>query len=601
MNVHISAGFFDGYLLICGLLAVLLVGAGVWPELKQRFSKGISSTPAPSVGTSVRKVPLFTGLIVGMLLSVLDQTVFGTALPTIVGELHGVEHMLWVTTAYMLAMVVMLPIYGKLGDQKGHKNLFILAIIIFVAGSVVGARAQDMLWLIVGRSIQGIGGGGLMILAMSIMSSLITPKERARYSWVFGAVFTVPQIVGPVLGGWLTSGPGWRWVFWMNVPLGLLALMAAAVFVPRLPAQAGKSKIDYAGICLIGLASTAIVLVTSWGGSMYDWDSPFIIALIIGAAVCAIGFVFAERRAAEPVMPGWLFKNRNFVLTIVAGLVLGVVMMGTLAYLPMYLQMVTGYSIVESGYLMLPMVLSMVVTSTIVSQIASRTGRYKWSPIAGMAVTAGVLFVLSTMTPATPVWHILVYLGFMGVGLGMCMSILMLIVQNEFPVEHIGIANSTNTYFRTIGMSLGAAVVGAVITNRLMQYLSAHLGGAVLGSGSSSALTPAAVWAMPPEVRSVVISAYNQALAPVYLWIVPLAVVAFVILWFVKEKPLSDSLERMTMAESLEADGMEFAVVLVEDGQLTTKDRLRPESREPRRRGRYGAHAKVGGRHRAGK
>lgn len=556
----------------------------------------MSEPVAGFVDIGQRKLPLFAGLMVAMFLAALNQIAFGTALPTIVGELHGVEHMLWVTTSYVLAMAVMLPVYGKLGDQTGHKRLFLVAIALFIVGSVVGGLANSMSWLIVGRAIQGIGGGGLMIQAMSIMTHLITPRERAKYSWIFGAVFTIPAVIGPMIGGWLTDPHGvlgfvtnWRWTFWINIPLGLLALAAAAAFIPRLPSPEGRPRVDYPGICLLGAVSTMIVLATSWGGSTYPWGSPRIVLLFVGAAACAVAFVFAERRAKDPVMPGWLFTSRNFVLVMVAGLVLGIVMMGTLAYLPTYMQMVTGYSATQSGYLMLPMVFGMLLTTTVVGQVISRTGRYKWAPVVGMVIIGGALLLLSTLTPAMQIWHICAYLVVLGIGLGMSMQTLMLVVQNEFAVERIGTAVSTNTYFRTMGMSLGASVVGTLFVANLKDMLAERLPGTPIGSGGPNSLTPAIVSALPDGVRGLIIGSYNDALTPVFLWITPLVLLSLAVLLFMREKPLSDTIERLTPAESIEIDGTGIGVLPISEEQ-------QPEFK---RRNRHGAHIKREGRHRA--
>jgi EmrB/QacA subfamily drug resistance transporter len=551
-----------------GLLwfADLLMGISIIMLALQAWGSGTIKNWRPS-----KKMLLLTGLMIAMFLSALDQTLFGTALPTIAGELHGVQHQQWVTTAYLLAMVIVLPAYGKLGDQLGYRRLFLLAIGLFIGGSIVGALTPNMTWLIIGRAIQGIGGGGLMVLAMSILGVSLTMKERAGYSWMFAVVFSVPSLIGPTLGGFLTDPhnvyifglvTNWRWTFWLNVPLGLLAFAAAWAFVRIESPKTGKPKIDYLGIVLLALASSMIVFATSWGGSTYPWGSKLIIGLFMGAIVFFVLYVFAERRASSnALMPGWLFRNRNFVLVAVAGMVLGVVMMGTLAYLPTYIQMVTGKSATTSGYHMLPMVLAMVVTSTIVGQIARRTGRYKWSPITGMAISAVALYLLSTMTPETQMWHFWIYVALIGVGLGMSMSILQLIVQNSVEPQHMGTAVSTNTYFRTMGMSLGAAVVGTLFVSNLKNQLAVHFPGMALGSGGQGSFTPAALQALPPEMRTAIISSYGHALTPVFLWIILPAAVAFLLLLFVREDPLSDTVEGMATADSLEVDGMGLAVL----------------------------------------
>lgn len=487
-----------------------------------------------------RKWVAFLGLLIAMFFSGLDNAVFGTALPTIVGELHGVEHMLWVTTAYILAMTVMLPVYGKFGDRFGHKRLFVVGIALFIAGSVIGGLAPDMTWLIIGRAVQGIGGGGLIIQVMAILPRIMTKREQDKSQWAFGLMMTVPMITGPIIGGLLTSGPGWRWVFWINIPGGLIALLAAWVLIPKLPALGAKAKVDYAGICLLAAASTAIVLVTSWGGSTYAWSSPLIMGLIAVGLICVAGFIYTVRNAVDPIMPRQLFKNRNFVIVTVAGLVLGIIMMGVFAYLPTYMQMVSGVDVTESGYLMIPMILSMLVVSGVVSAIAVRTGRYKPCLIAGMAVMSIALWVLSTMTPSTTIVQLCAYLALMGAGLGMTMAPMMRIVQNEFSLDQVGTAVSTNTYFRTMGMSLGAAVVGAIFTSRLTSQLTASLPGMPVGSGGVGSLTPAVVQMLPEGVRDAVISAYSNALAPIYLWVVPLSLAVFVMLWFMKEAPRAE-------------------------------------------------------------
>lgn len=348
---------------------------------------------------------IFAGLMVTMLLSSLDQTIFSTALPTIVGELNGVEHMLWVTTAYILASTIMLPVYGKLGDLIGRKGLFLGAISIFIAGSIVGGLAQDMTWLIIGRAIQGIGGGGLMILAQAIIADVVPARERGKYMGIMGGVFALSSVAGPLLGGWFTEGIGWRWAFWMNIPLGLLAMASAAFFL-RLPKNTNKKpSIDYAGMGLLALASSSIVLITTWGGTTYEWMSAQIIGLISLAVVAAFAFIQVEKRAQEPIMPPELFKDRNFNLTTIAGLIIGIAMFGALAYMPTYLQMVTGVGATEAGFLMIPMMAALLVSSIATGQLVTKTGRYKWFPVVGTAIVVLSLLLLSTMEPTMAVWH----------------------------------------------------------------------------------------------------------------------------------------------------------------------------------------------------
>ncbi|MCW2759484.1 MAG: family efflux transporter permease subunit [Nocardioidaceae bacterium] len=507
----------------------------------------------PDAGTNNRSILLvFAGLMVTMLLASLDQTIFSTALPTIVGELNGVDHMLWVTTAYILASTIMLPVYGKVGDLIGRKSLFIFAIGLFMAGSVVGGLAGSMTWLIVGRSIQGLGGGGLLILAQAIIADVVPARQRGRYMGIMGGVFALSSVAGPLLGGFFTEGIGWRWAFWMNLPLGVLAI-ASAVFFLRLPVKEhAKPSIDVAGMGLLALASTGLVLTTTWGGTTYAWDSAVILGLIAGTVVAALAFLRVERTAAEPIMPMHLFKDRNFNLTTIAGLIIGIAMFGALAYLPTYLQMVTGAGATKAGLLMIPMMAALLVTSIVSGQLVSKTGRYKYLPITGSVIVAVALALLSTMTPALPVPMICVYLAVMGVGLGMSMQILVLIVQNAFPNKEVGTATASNNYFRQIGASLGSAVVGTLFASRLTDLLA---GTSTAASGGENSLTPDAVRQLPAAAREVIVSAYNDALTPVFLYMVPLMLVAVVLLAFVHEKPLATTIEDEVVPTTLDIDG----------------------------------------------
>jgi EmrB/QacA subfamily drug resistance transporter len=498
---------------------------------------------------------VFAGLMVTMLLASLDQTIFSTALPTIVGELNGVDHMLWVTTAYILASTIMLPVYGKLGDLIGRKGLFIGAIALFIAGSVVGGLAGDMTWLIAGRAIQGLGGGGLMILSQAIIADVVPARERGKYMGIMGGVFALSSVAGPLLGGWFTEGIGWRWAFWMNIPLGILAIVSAVAFL-KLPKVAhDKPRIDFTGMGLLAIASTCLVLVTTWGGTTYDWDSLVIIGLIAGFVVTGIAFVMVERTAAEPIMPLHLFTDRNFNLTTIAGLITGIAMFGALAYLPTYLQMVTGVNATEAGLLMIPMMAALLVSSIVSGQLVSRTGRYKWLPIVGTSIVAVALALMSTMTPTLPIWILCSFLALMGLGLGMSMQILILIVQNSFPVREVGTATASNNYFRQIGASLGAAIVGSLFVARLTDLLADRMPAGAADGGGSNSFTPAIVRDLPDAVREIIVGSYNDALTPVFLYMVPLVIVAVILLCFVKEKPLATTIERDILPESLEVDG----------------------------------------------
>lgn len=498
---------------------------------------------AGTTPTGKRTVLLvFAGLLVAMLLSSLDQTIFSTALPTIVGELDGVNHMLWVTTAYLVAATIMMPIYGKLGDVIGRKGLFIGALAVFIVGSVVGGLATDMTGLIVARAIQGIGGGGLMILSQAIIADVVPVKERAKYMGVMGAVFGVSSVLGPLLGGWFTESIGWRWAFWIKIPLGIAAVILAVIYL-KLPKHEGKLRYDVWGTITMAIAVTSIILVASWGGVEYDWDSAVILTLIASSVVFSALFVWAEHKAAEPLIPLSLFRSRNFVLATLAGLAIGVAMFGTLAYLPTYLQMVTGVNATVSGLLMIAMIAGLMSTALTTGALASRTGRYKWMPIASMVVIGIALALMSTLTVETPLWTLLAYLFILGAGIGLAMQILVLVVQNSFPDRLVGTATASNNFFREIGASLGGAIVGASFTSRLTDLLAERMTSSDGAVGDVNSLTPAAVNALPDSVREVVVGAYNDALTPVFAMLIPMLVVGLIVVLFIKEVPLRASLD----------------------------------------------------------
>ncbi len=500
---------------------------------------------------------LFVGLMLAMLLAALSQTVLSAAMPTMVGELNGVDLMLWVMTAYILASTIMMPIYGKVGDLIGRKGLLIFAISAFMVGSVLGGLAGDMNMLIVARVVQGIGGGGLMILSQAIIADVIPARERGKYMGVMGAVFAVSSVAGPLLGGWFTEGIGWRWTFWINIPLGLLALGAAIAFL-HLPKRdtAVRPRIDVLGMAILTVATTCLVLVASWGGSTYDWNSIQIILLIAGTVVGGILFVMVELKTPEPIIPMNLFRERNFTLTTLAGLLVGVAMFGVLGYLPTYLQMTFGEDATTAGLLMIPMMGALLITSVGTGALVTKYGRYKWMPIVGALFVAAALALLSTMTPQTPLWVFCSYLAVMGIGLGTSMQILVLIVQNTFHVRMVGTATASNNYFRQIGATLGSAFVGSLFATRLFDLLGERLpAAAVSAGGGAHSLTPDAVKHLPDAIRIIIDQAYSDALTPLFLWMVPLALMAFVLLLFIKEVPLATTIDRDAVMEGSVAEG----------------------------------------------
>ena len=512
-----------------------------------------SRSPRPRSHESRRGVILlFIGLILAMLLASLSQTVLSAAMPTMVGELGGVDQMLWVMTGYILASTIMMPIYGKISDLIGRKGPLIAAILLFVAGSVMGALAPDMTWLIAARIVQGLGGGGLIILSQAIIADVVPARERGKYMGVIGAVFAVSSVAGPLLGGWLTEQVGWRWTFWMNVPLGALALGAAITLLHLPKGTTSKPKIDVAGMMTLAGATACLVLVASWGGNDFAWNSPVIIGLSIATVVLAVLFALIERRAAEPIIPPALFRDRNFNLTTAAGLLVGVTMFGAIGYLPTVLQMTFGADPTFAGLLMVPMMGAMLVSSLVSGWLVSRYGRYKWMPIVGSLLIAAALALLGILTPETPLWLFCLYLAVMGIGLGINMQILVLIVQNSFPNRMVGTATAANNFFRQIGASLGSAVIGSLFTVRLITMIGERASAAEAQRiGDISALTPHSVADLPPRLHEIVVHGFNDALAPLFAWMVPLALIAFVLLCFVEEVPLKTTIDRDILPEAL--------------------------------------------------
>ncbi|ACV08059.1 MDR family MFS transporter [Jonesia denitrificans] len=495
---------------------------------------------------------LFVGLILTQLMSSLNQTIFSTALPTIVGELQGVEHMSWVITAFILAVTIMMPIYGKVSDLYGRKPLLLAAITIFMIGSLCGALAPSMGALIVARVIQGVGGGGLMILSQAAIADVIPARDRGRYMGIMGGVFAFSSVAGPLLGGWLTEGPGWRWAFWLNIPLGILAFAATATFmrVPR-PQLNAPVRLDVLGMGVLAVTTSAAVLAVTWGGNEYAWSSPVVVGLLVTAVLGAVFFAWVESRASEPIMPLFLFRDRNFLLTTIAAIATGVAMFGAIGYMPTYLQMSGGYTASVAGLLMFPMMAALLVTSVSTGVLMSRTGRYKWFPVVGSVLVAIGLVWVSTVTVESSLLVICGAMAVIGMGLGMSMQVLTIIVQNSFPLTVVGTATAATNYFRQVGATLGSAIVGSLFASRLVSTLTqaksgvgdAPGSGGIDGGVEVSSLTPAVVNTLPDAVADVIRSAYNEALMPIYLSLVPLAVLAAVTLCFVREKPLARSLD----------------------------------------------------------
>ncbi|MFC9338397.1 DHA2 family efflux MFS transporter permease subunit [Streptomyces sp. NPDC057020] len=509
----------------------------------------LGGAPAPGEGQSRRTILVAIGaLLLGMLLAALDQTIVATALPTIVSELGGMEHLSWVVTAYILASTAGTPLWGKLGDQYGRKRLFQGAIVLFLIGSALCGIAQNMPQLIAFRAVQGLGGGGLIVLSMAIVGDLVPPRERGRYQGLFGAVFATTSVLGPLLGGVVTQQLSWRWVFYINLPIGIVALFVIAA-VLHVPVRSTRHTIDYLGTLLIASVAICLVLVASLGGTTWAWGSAQIIGLAVLAAVLLVLFVQVERRAAEPVLPLKLFRIRTFSLVSVISFVIGFAMFGAMTYLPTFLQVVQGVTPTRSGVHMLPMVAAILITSTVTGQIVSRTGRWKVFPIAGTAVTCLGLLLLHRLTENSSTAEMSVYFFVFGVGLGLVMQVLVLVVQNAVPYADLGVATSGATFFRSIGASFGVAVFGTIFTTRLTHSLDDVFAAATAsgqdvppGIGPEQlAADPRTVTALPAGLRPEVLHAYATSIADVFLYAAPVVLAAFLVALFLKEDKLRGS------------------------------------------------------------
>ncbi|MCI2264226.1 MDR family MFS transporter [Sediminivirga luteola] len=502
------------------------------------------STPAAEAPPA-KVLPLFVGLMMALLMFSLNQTILATALPTVAGELHGVGSMLWVSTAFMLAATIMMPVYGKLGDMIGRKPLFIFAISAFMCGSLVGVLAQDMNTLIIGRVVQGIGGGGLLILSQALIADVVPARERGKYMGVLGSVFAVSSVAGPLLGGWFTEGPGWRWTFWMNFPLGAMALIAAIFFlkVPR-TARREKMRFDIGGAMCTSLMTVLITLIGVWGGNRFPWLSWQIAAMAAGLVLVIALLVVVERRASEPILPPRLFRDRTFLLATAAGLCIGILMFGVVGYLPTYLQMAMELSATAAGLHMVPLMGGMLVISSVVGFLVSRTGRYKAFPLVGVILITAAAVLLSTVDEHSSDLVVGAYLGVMGIGLGMSMQLLVLVVQNAFPSSMVGTATASNNYFRQVGATLGMGLVGSIFTTRLLNRLGDAVPGGDVAGSSVQALTPGMIAQLPANVRDAVMAAYTEALMPLYLYLAPLGVLGVALLVFLPHKPLATKIDR---------------------------------------------------------
>nr|WP_280235785.1 MDR family MFS transporter [Nocardia cyriacigeorgica] len=482
---------------------------------------------------------VFGTIVLGMLMAALDQTIVSTALPTIVADLGGAGHMAWVVTSYLLAEAVATVLAGKLGDMFGRKLIFQLSALIFIVGSMVAGLANGMLLLIIARAVQGIGAGGLMVTSMALIADIIPLRERGKYQGALGAVFGVTTVIGPTLGGLFTDHASWRWCFYVNVPLAIIMIALAARTIPHVKAIA-KPIIDYAGIGLVALGVSSLILGLEWGGTEYPWGSVQIIGLFVAAAVLLTAFVAVELRAEEPMLPMGLFRSQVYTVCSILSFIVGFAMLGSMTYLPAYLQYVDGVSATASGVRTLPLVIGLFATSILSGQVVGKTGRYRWFPISGTAVMALGLYLMSTMGRDTSIWLESLYMLILGLGIGLAMQVLTIVVQNTVPYAQLGTATSGVTFFRTLGSAFGTAVFGTLYTNKLDPELAGALAQAP-GVPPEVAANPEMLRELPTELAEPIIDAYAAAIDHVFLWVVPVALAGFVVALFLKEVPLRDS------------------------------------------------------------
>jgi EmrB/QacA subfamily drug resistance transporter len=503
----------------------------------------VADPDAPGAGyLSHRQILIvLAGVMAGMLLFALDQGIVGTALPRIVSELGGLDRLSWVVTAYLLTSTATTPLWGKISDLYGRRLIFQVAIVVFLLGSALSGLSQDMTQLIVFRALQGVGGGGLFAIALSIIGDVIPPRQRGRYQGWFGAVFGVSSVAGPLLGGWLTDGPGWRWIFYINLPVGLAALVVTSA-VLKMPVVRRPHKIDYLGAAAIVGAVTCLLLYLDWRGNAYGWTEAGALALLGGAGLLAAAFVWIERRTVEPIIPLRLFRNRVFSVGNSFAFLAGIAMFGTIIFLPVYLQAVKGFSPTQSGLALLPAIVGIFSTSITSGQLISRTGRYKIYPVLGAVIMTFGLLALSRLDVDTPFWQLALSEYLFGAGLGFTMQTIVTAVQNSVERRDMGAATSSITFFRQMGGSVGAALFGAVLFSRLTHYLAEQLARAGIRPGAGGPRVDAnnvqAIQQLAEPVRSVVLGAFTSALDDVFLVGVPFVVLAVVVALLLKEEPL---------------------------------------------------------------
>jgi len=482
---------------------------------------------------------VFATVMGGMLLAALDQTIVSTALPTIVGDLGGAEHLSWVVSAYLLTDTIATVLAGKFGDLFGRKLVFQISAASFVVASAACGFSQGMSWLIAWRAVQGFGAGGLAVTATAVIGDVIPLRERGKYQGALGAVFGVTTVLGPLLGGLFTDHLSWRWAFYVNLPIGIGVVIMAATTMPHIEGV-GRPVIDYLGVVFVSLGAGCLTLAVSWGGTQYAWDSATIIGLFVVSAVSLGLFVLAESRAVDPILPLRLFRSSVFTISVILAFIVGFAMLGAMTFLPTFLQYVDGVSATESGLQTLPLVVGLLVTSIASGTVIGRTGRYRWFPIVGTLLMALGLWLLSRMDASTS-WELrALYMLVLGCGIGLSMQVLTIIVQNTAAYRDLGVATSGVTFFRTLGSSFGASIFGTVYANVLSSHLPAAYA-ASPGVDPAKTTTPEGLHSFPADQITAIVDAYAHALHVVFLSAAPVALAAFVLAWFLKEVPLRGS------------------------------------------------------------